>query len=107
MSSLIPPEHRPKMMNVLPRHSFEVLYRLNCDSLCSDFQEDLEFRFSLGLVNIIKCFLGPSRSKKVLGKSAESVRFVFFYNKHYHFYFVNYFSLLEKTICICILIITN
>ncbi|XP_035215138.1 transmembrane GTPase Marf-like, partial [Stegodyphus dumicola] len=73
MSSLIPPEHRPKMMNVLPRHSFEVLYRLNCDSLCSDFQEDLEFRFSLGLVNIIKCFLGPSRSKKVLGKSVESV----------------------------------
>lgn len=78
MSSLIPPEHRPKMMNVLPRHSFEVLYRLNCDSLCSDFQEDLEFRFSLGLVNIIKCFLGPTRSKKVLGRSAESVSFVFF-----------------------------
>ncbi|XP_054712132.1 transmembrane GTPase Marf-like [Uloborus diversus] len=73
MSSLIPPEHRPKMMNVLPRHTFEVLYRLNCDSLCSDFQEDLEFRFSLGLVNMVKCFLGPSRSKKVLGRSAESV----------------------------------
>lgn len=73
MSSLIPPEHRPKMMNVLPRHSFEVLYRLNCDSLCSDFQEDLEFRFSLGLVNIIKCFLSPNRSKKVLGRSVESV----------------------------------
>ncbi|XP_042901071.1 transmembrane GTPase Marf [Parasteatoda tepidariorum] len=73
MSSLIPPEHRPKMVNVLPRHNFEVLYRINCDSLCSDFQEDLEFRFSFGLVNIIKCFLGPRESKKVLGKSVESV----------------------------------
>ncbi|CAL1262678.1 unnamed protein product [Larinioides sclopetarius] len=73
MSSLIPPEHRPKMMNVLPRHSFEVLYRLNCESLCSDFQEDLEFRFSLGLVNIVKCFLGPNKSKKVLGRRIESI----------------------------------
>ncbi|KAG8201864.1 hypothetical protein JTE90_027344 [Oedothorax gibbosus] len=73
MSSLIPPEHRPKMMNVLPRHSFEVLYRLNCESLCSDFQEDLEFRFSLGLVNIVRCFLGPNRSKKVLGKRVNSI----------------------------------
>lgn len=76
MSSLIPPEHRPKMMNVLPRHSFEVLYRLNCESLCSDFQEDLEFRFSLGLVNIVKCFLGPNRSKKVLGKRVNSVSII-------------------------------
>lgn len=90
MSSLIPPEHRPKMMNVLPRHSFEVLYRLNCDSLCSDFQEDLEFRFSLGLVNIIKCFLGPSRSKKVLGRSAETVCFFFLF-----------LSLFEEPMYIC------
>lgn len=72
MSALIPQEHRQQMLNVLPRHNFEVLYRLNCDSLCSDFQEDLEFRFSLGLVNLIRCFLGPAQAKKTFGRLPES-----------------------------------
>lgn len=39
-----------------PRNNFEVFYRLNCETLCSDFQEDLEFRFSLGLISLIKRF---------------------------------------------------
>ncbi|KAH6933638.1 hypothetical protein HPB50_017251 [Hyalomma asiaticum] len=56
MSSLIPSEQQPQMLNVLPRHNFEVLYRLNCESLCCDFQEDLQFRFSFGLANMIKFF---------------------------------------------------
>lgn len=35
--------------NILPRReAFEVLYHLNCDNLCSDFVEDLSFKFSLG-----------------------------------------------------------
>ncbi|XP_075540881.1 mitochondrial assembly regulatory factor [Dermacentor variabilis] len=56
MSSLIPSEQQPQMLNVLPRHNFEVLYRINCESLCCDFQEDLQFRFSFGLANMIKFF---------------------------------------------------
>uniref|UniRef100_A0A2R5LML6 Putative mitochondrial assembly regulatory factor n=2 Tax=Ornithodoros turicata TaxID=34597 RepID=A0A2R5LML6_9ACAR len=69
MSSLISPEHHPQMLNVLPRHNFEVLYRLNCESLCCDFQEDLEFRFSLGMVNLVRFFLGPHRARAALGGS--------------------------------------
>lgn len=57
------------MLNVLPRHNFEVLYRLNCESLCCDFKEDLEFRFSLGLVNLMKRFLGPRGAHAALGGS--------------------------------------
>ncbi|XP_076330664.1 mitochondrial assembly regulatory factor isoform X3 [Tachypleus tridentatus] len=63
MSSLLPQEHRQQMTNIMPRHNFEVLYRLNCDSLCSDFQEDLEFHFSLGLVSLMRRFLGPKQTK--------------------------------------------
>ena len=37
---------------------FQVLYHLNCENLCSDFQEDLRFRFSMGLVSMIQRFLG-------------------------------------------------
>ncbi|KAH7958230.1 hypothetical protein HPB49_000119 [Dermacentor silvarum] len=62
MSSLIPSEQQPQMLNVLPRHNFEVLYRINCESLCCDFQEDLQFRFSFGLTNMIKFF---TRHRKV------------------------------------------
>ena len=43
---------------------FEVFYRLNCDSLCSDFQEDLEFRFSLGLISMIKKFMNRNPFKR-------------------------------------------
>lgn len=33
---------------------FTVFYQLNCKSLCADFREDLEFRFSYGLCNLFK-----------------------------------------------------
>lgn len=38
------------------KQSFEILYRINCESLCADFQEDLEFRFSFGILNMIRKF---------------------------------------------------
>lgn len=42
---------------VLPRRQpFEILYRLNCDNLCADFHEDLEFRFSWGITSLIQRF---------------------------------------------------
>lgn len=69
MAPLIPQEQHPQMQNVLPRHNFEVLYRLNCESLCCDFQEDLEFRFSLGLVNLMKRFMGPRGARAAMGGS--------------------------------------
>lgn len=31
---------------------FQIFYGLNCDNLCADFREDLEFRFSWGLMTL-------------------------------------------------------
>jgi hypothetical protein len=33
------------------REAFEILYHLNCENLCSDFQEDLRFARPLSLTN--------------------------------------------------------
>merc|ERR1719412_1267732 len=40
MTALLPTEKQTVSRNILPRReAFEVLYHLNCDNLCSDFQE--------------------------------------------------------------------
>ncbi|KAI1301415.1 Transmembrane GTPase Marf [Halotydeus destructor] len=64
-------QHPSLSFNMKPRN-FEILYRLNCESLCADFQEDLEFRFSLGLLSIIKRFRNSMSSKKSVPKSIGS-----------------------------------
>jgi len=51
--------------NILPRReAFEVLYHLNCDNLCSDFQEDLGFKFSLGFSCLMARFMAAGQTKK-------------------------------------------
>jgi mitofusin len=45
MEILLPPDHKATSNIIMPRRQpFEILYRLNCDNLCADFHEDLEFR---------------------------------------------------------------
>lgn len=45
MEKLVSENHRVASNVLLPRKQpFEILYRLNCDNLCADFREDLEFR---------------------------------------------------------------
>lgn len=64
MSALLPETKRGVTLSVVPRREpFEVLYRLNCDNLCADFQEDLEFRFSWGIVALISRFAGREKAK--------------------------------------------
>ncbi|XP_066585247.1 transmembrane GTPase Marf isoform X2 [Prorops nasuta] len=66
MSSLLPENKKQMSMSICPRREpFEILYRLNCDNLCADFHEDLEFRFSWGLTAIIHRFAGKSQYKKL------------------------------------------
>ncbi|XP_026849120.1 transmembrane GTPase Marf isoform X2 [Drosophila persimilis] len=50
----------------LRNQPFEMLYSLNCQNLCADFQEDLEFKFSWGITAMIQRFTGKvrERSKK-------------------------------------------
>jgi len=68
MTALLPPEKQTVSRNILPRReAFEVLYHLNCENLCSDFQEDLSFRFSLGFGSLVKRFLSGSNNKRRTG----------------------------------------
>ena len=65
MTALLPLEKQTVSRNILPRReTFEVLYHLNCDNLCSDFQEDLGFKFSLGLNCLINRFMAAGSAKK-------------------------------------------
>merc|ERR1719383_1521129 len=65
MTALLPLEKQTVSRNILPRReAFEVLYHLNCDNLCSDFQEDLEFKFSLGFSCLMSRFMAAGQTKK-------------------------------------------
>lgn len=87
MSSLLPENKRQMTLNYLPRREpFEILYRLNCDNLCADFHEDLEFRFSWGITALINRFAGKQGQKLAIANYPQDVRsiqiktiIVFFY----------------------------
>jgi mitofusin len=75
VTNLLPPneQHKQFTYSINPRQNFEILYRINCESLCSDFQEDLEFRFSFGLIQMIRRFTkGDAYKKDTTPKSLPS-----------------------------------
>jgi mitofusin len=75
MSVLLPADKKQVSLNILPRREpFEILYRLNCENLCADFHEDLQFRFSWGLVSIISRFAGKKAGSIALANYAQRVR---------------------------------
>jgi mitofusin 2 len=63
MTALIPPEKLQVQTNkVITRvQPFEMLYSLNCQNLCADFHESLEFRFSWGITAMIHRFTGRAK----------------------------------------------
>lgn len=74
MASLLPREKQNLPLNILPRREpFEILYRLNCDNLCADFHEDLQFRFSWGITALIARFAGKGSSKIALNNYSQRV----------------------------------
>ncbi|KAJ8978483.1 hypothetical protein NQ317_002070 [Molorchus minor] len=73
METLIPDHHKAASNYILPRRQpFEILYRLNCDNLCADFHEDLEFRFSWGISSLIQRFAGSGSSFLALKNKRDS-----------------------------------
>jgi len=65
MTALLPTEKQTVSRNILPRReAFQVLYHLNCDNLCSDFQEDLSFKFSLSFSCLMARFMAASQANK-------------------------------------------
>lgn len=74
MASLLPENKRQLSLNILPRREpFEILYRLNCDNLCADFHEDLEFRFSWGITALIMRFAGKQNKKLAITNYPQDV----------------------------------
>ncbi|XP_037914832.1 transmembrane GTPase Marf isoform X3 [Hermetia illucens] len=66
MHALIPSEKvaaHTKQIVTRPQ-PFEMLYSLNCQNLCADFQEDLDFKFSWGITAMIQRFTGKAKSGK-------------------------------------------
>lgn len=65
MHSLIPTEAiKQQSKQILTRtQPFEMFYTLNCQNLCADFQENLEFKFSWGITAMIQRFTGKAKSK--------------------------------------------
>lgn len=68
MTALVPPEKlTTHTTHVISRSQpFEMLYSLNCQNLCADFQEDLEFRFSWGITAMIQRFTGKAKDRKAI-----------------------------------------
>lgn len=66
LKPLLPASVRSQMDMLVPRQCFSLSYDLNCDKLCADFQEDIEFHFSLGWTMLVNRFLGPKNSRRAL-----------------------------------------
>ncbi|XP_065131962.1 mitofusin-1 [Paramisgurnus dabryanus] len=61
---LLPPAARGQLH--LPNRKLNMTYGLNFASLCADFEEDIEFQFSLGITSLVNRFLGPAKAKQAL-----------------------------------------
>lgn len=76
MTALIPSEkivfHTQQV--VARTQPFEMLYTLNCQNLCADFQENLDFRFSWGITAFIARFNGRMKAgnKKAIAHNRQN-----------------------------------
>uniref|UniRef100_A0A670ZS48 Mitofusin 1 n=1 Tax=Pseudonaja textilis TaxID=8673 RepID=A0A670ZS48_PSETE len=71
LQPLLPLEVQNKLHLLIPCRQFDLSYDLNCNTLCSDFQEDITFRFSLGWTALVSRFLGSQHAHRVLLTMAE------------------------------------
>ncbi|XP_067086103.1 mitofusin-1-like [Osmerus mordax] len=66
LQPLLPPAVQTQIHMLIPNRKFDLSYDLNCATLCSDFQENIEFRFSLGWSALVNRFLGPANAQRAL-----------------------------------------
>ncbi|XP_060796986.1 mitofusin-1-like [Neoarius graeffei] len=64
LQPLLPPDVQSQIH--IPSRKFDLSYDLNCTILCADFQENIEFQFSLGWTALVNRFLGPANAKRAL-----------------------------------------
>ncbi|XP_061636659.1 mitofusin-1b isoform X1 [Phyllopteryx taeniolatus] len=66
MFPLLPAVSQNQIHMLVPNRKLDLSYDLNCASLCSDFQEDIEFRFSFGWTALVHRFLGSVHAERAL-----------------------------------------
>ncbi|XP_060796974.1 mitofusin-1b [Neoarius graeffei] len=66
LQPLLPPDVQSQIHMLIPSRKFDLSYDLNCAILCADFQENIEFQFSLGWTALVNRFLGPANAKRAL-----------------------------------------
>lgn len=57
------------MDSIVPRSDFAVSYRLDCSNLCSDFREDIDFKFSLGFTSLWQRFVETQKESLTRSKN--------------------------------------
>ncbi|ETE67972.1 Zinc finger protein, partial [Ophiophagus hannah] len=77
LQSLLPSEVQNKLHLLIPCRQFDLSYDLNCNTLCSDFQEDITFRFSLGWTALVWRTVGW----KVISLSLSMYGMLYLYEK--------------------------
>lgn len=50
----------------VPYTSFELTYDLGLAALCADFQENIDFQFSLGWTALVTRFIGAANARRAL-----------------------------------------
>lgn len=66
MVPLLPAAVQSQTHMLVPSRKFDLSYDLNCATLCSDFQENIEFQFSLGWSALVHRFLGSENAQRAL-----------------------------------------
>uniref|UniRef100_A0A672JRD1 Dynamin-type G domain-containing protein n=1 Tax=Salarias fasciatus TaxID=181472 RepID=A0A672JRD1_SALFA len=66
MLPLLPSSVQNQVHMLVPSRKFDLSYDLNCATLCSDFQENIEFQFSLGWTALVHRFLGSVNAQRAL-----------------------------------------
>lgn len=66
LQPLLPADVQSQIHMLIPSRKFDLSYDLNCATLCADFQENIEFQFSLGWTALVSRFLGPANAKRAL-----------------------------------------
>uniref|UniRef100_A0A7N8YPL0 Mitofusin 1 n=1 Tax=Mastacembelus armatus TaxID=205130 RepID=A0A7N8YPL0_9TELE len=66
MLPLLPSSAQNQIHMLVPSRKFDLSYDLNCAKLCSDFQENIEFQFSMGWTALVHRFLGSANAQRAL-----------------------------------------
>lgn len=79
LANLLPDEKRAASSGTIAvkRQPFQVAYRLNCENLCADFDEDLQFQFSWGLTAMLQRFQGKNYNRFAIKQHGSNQMVVF------------------------------